>query len=53
MAEIGWITIEIKRRKRVVSKRQELDSGSSLSFRDVNVEMKGKSQEGDRQKSKN
>lgn len=53
VAETGWIMSEVQRCRRVVSKRQELCSVSSLSFREVNMETKGKSQEGDRQKFKN
>lgn len=53
MAEFGWITSEVKSCRRVVSKRQEVYSGNSLTFRDVNMEAKGESQEGDRQKPKN
>jgi len=48
VAEGEWIKSKGKGCGKVVSNRQELDSGGSLSFRDVNMETKRKSQEGDR-----
>lgn len=46
MVETGWIMSEIQRCRRVFSKRQELDGGNSLTFRDVNVETNGKTRRG-------
>lgn len=53
MAEIGWIKSGVKKCTKFVSKKQELNTGSSLSFWEVNVETKGENQKRVRQKSEN
>lgn len=53
MAEIGWIKSVVKKCTKFVSKKQELNTGSSLRFREVNIKTKEKSKERVRQKSKN
>lgn len=53
MAETGWIKSGVKKCTTFVSKKQELNTGSSLSFWEVNIETKGKNQERVKQKAKN